>query len=473
MVDVVLLNPIDKTQLKTRLGLKVPPLNLMYLASVLEKVSRSVKIIDDNLYEIGAERIAKFISKFDPLVVGVTAATATLKSALRYIELIKKLLPDALTVIGGPHVTFLPLETLRGSEGLDVVVIGEGEETITDLVENFEKKGVKGLDDVRGIAYKRGKKLKINPVRPPIGDLDSIPFPARHLVAFESYKLFDTGIGSMITSRGCVFACGFCSSSLMMGKRFRTRSPENVVDEMEELVYKYRIKDIEFLDDIFILNKKRAHAIAEEIKKRKLDVRYVASSRVDMLDPELLLQLRKSGLDSMYYGVESGSQQILNLMKKQITLRQAEDAVKVTKRMGIKVITSFILGYPGETIEDLDRTIDFSIKLDPDYAQYSILTPYPGTPIYYELKEKGLLDTEDWDKYTVLDPVIKYERLGLSKELVKKKLIEAYLRFYTRPRYLIKHPYMLKVLINTFLRSYIIPRLVGEEYRNWYTDLVG
>ena len=157
MIDVLLLNPIDRTQLRNRLGLKAPPLNLMYLASMLENASRSVEIVDDNLHEMGVERVAKLVSKLDPLVVGVTAATATVKTALSYIEAIKRLLPNVLTVIGGPHVTFLPLETLKSSKGLDVVVMGEGEETIVDIMEKFEKKGVEGLNEIKGIAYKKGE----------------------------------------------------------------------------------------------------------------------------------------------------------------------------------------------------------------------------------------------------------------------------------------------------------------------------
>ncbi len=470
-VDVLLINPIDKTQLKNKLGIKAPPLNLLYLASMLEKFSRSVKIIDDNLYELGIKKVAKLVAKYNPLIVGITAVTATVKTALKYLKEIKKLLPNVITVIGGPHVSFLPTTTLRECSSLDVVVIGEGEETVVDLVDKVEKRGERGLEEVRGIAYRHGDKVKVTEPRPFIKDLDSIPFPARHLVPFESYKLFGSQIGDMITSRGCPFSCTYCSSSLLMGKKFRARSPENVVDEMEELVYKYKVEDIEFLDDIFTLNKKRAIEIAKEIRRRKLDVRYTASSRVDTINREVLIELKKAGLSTMYYGAESGSQRVLDLMRKRITLRQIEDAIKITKYLDIKTLASFIIGYPGESLREIDETINFSISLDPDYAQYSILTPYPGTPIYYELKRKGLLSTEDWDKYTVLDPVIEYEKMGLSKEIVGRKLTEAYLRFYLRPRYLGRHVYMIKVLINTLLRSFVIPKLIGGDSKGWYRDL--
>ena len=185
-----------------------------------------------------------------------------------------------------------------------------------------------------------------------------------------------------------------------MGKKFRSRSPNNVVDEIEELIDQYQIRDIGFMDDTFMLNKRRANDIANEIKARDLDLSFVASSRVDSVDQNLLQNLKNSGLKTIYYGVESGSQRILDLMKKGITLKQAEDAVKSAKNVDLEVLTSFILGYPGETEKDMDKTIDFSTKLDSDYSQYSILTPFPGTPIYNELKEKDLIDNDDWDEYT-------------------------------------------------------------------------
>jgi anaerobic magnesium-protoporphyrin IX monomethyl ester cyclase len=355
---------------------------------------------------------------------------------------------------------------------LDAVVVGEGEETMVELAEYGDRNCGK-LEDIRGIAYQdlKSGNIKFNAPRPLIKDLDKIPFPARHLVPFKSYGTTQNHSSDMITSRGCVFSCGYCSSSLIMGKRFRTRSPGNVADEIEELIKDYQIKDIAFMDDTFMLNKRRADAIAEEIKSRGLDIGFVASSRVDMVDKNLLEKLKSAGLSTLYYGVESGSQRILDLMKKGITLKQAEDAVKAAKDVGVEVLTSFILGFPGETREEIDETIKFSIKLNADYSQFSILTPFPGTPIYHELKEKNLIETENWDKYTVLKSVIKYDKLGLSKSMVERKLAQAYFRFYTRPRYLLKHRYMLKVMLEIVLRSFILPKLRGGTGKGWYQNL--
>ena len=471
-IDVMLINPYDENAVKNALGFITPPLNLMYLASSLEEESYSVKIIDDDLLQKGYENVSKQAEKLNPQLVGVTATTSTIKSALKYLELIKNILPESLTVIGGPHTTFMPYETLKNSDNLDVVVIGEGEETMVDLADHATQ-NIEDINDVNGIVYRDLKdgNLRTTEKRPLIKDLDKLPFPARHLVPFDSYGVSQEQTGGIITSRGCVYNCNYCSSSLIMGKKFRSRSPGNVVDEIEELIDTYRINDIGFMDDTFMLNKKRASDIADEIKARDLDLTFAASSRVDRVDKSLLENLKSSGLKTIYYGVESGSQRILDLMKKGITLKNVEDAVKMAKDVNLEVLTSFILGYPGETEEDMNTTINFSTKLDSDYCQYSILTPFPGTPIYKDLIEKNLIDNEDWDRYTVLKPILKYNELGLNKKLVERKLATAYLKFYARPKYLLKHRQMIKVMLQTVFRSFIIPKLTGGTGKGWYQNL--
>jgi anaerobic magnesium-protoporphyrin IX monomethyl ester cyclase len=471
-IDVMLINPYDENAVKNALGFITPPLNLMYLASSLEKEDYKVEIVDDDLEQKGYENVSKQAEKISPQLIGVTATTSTINSALKYLDLIKKVLPDSLTVIGGPHTTFMPYETLKDTENLDVVVIGEGEETMVDLT-NLTTQDHENIDDVKGIVYRDLKdgKLKTTQNRPLIKDLDELPFPARHLVPFESYGVSQGQTGGIITSRGCVYNCNYCSSSLIMGKKFRSRTPTNVVDEIEELIDKYHINDIGFMDDTFMLNKQRASDIADEIKARDLDMTFVASSRVDRVDKKLLKNLKSSGLKTIYYGVESGSQRILDLMKKGITLKNVEDAVSMAKDVNLEVLTSFILGYPGETEEDMNTTIDFSTKLDSDYCQYSILTPFPGTPIYKDLLEKNLIDNEEWDRYTVLKPILKYSEIGLNKNMVERKLAKAYLKFYTRPKYLFKHRHMIKVMLQTVFRSFIIPKLTGGTGKGWYQNL--
>jgi radical SAM superfamily enzyme YgiQ (UPF0313 family) len=206
------------------------------------------------------------------------------------------------------------------------------------------------------------------------------------------------------------------------------------------------VEDIEFIDDIFVLDRKRASEIAKEIVRRGLDIGFTASSRVDTISRPLLSELKGAGLTSLYLGIESGSQRILDLMGKRTTLAQVHDAVRTAKELDVNVVGSFILGYPGETLGEMDETIRLSLKLKLDFAQFSLLTPYPGTPIFDDLRSKGLLLTEDYDRFTVVDPVIDYDKLGVGRKAVSRKIAKAYLRFYTRPTYMLKHRYLFSMI---------------------------
>lgn len=444
MVDVVLIAPADHTHFRKRLGLKAPPLNLMYLASSLRESGFSVRIIDDNVEGAGPDGIARSLGN-DTKLVGLTAATSTLNSAIHYTDAIKRRNEGTVTVLGGPHVSFLPEETLERGRSVDVAVMGEGEDTIVEVASTLERKG--DLGGVKGVAFRAGNEVRVNDPREMRVDIDSFPLPARDLIHLDDYKdpVKKRPIGTMITSRGCVFGCAYCASSRMMGQRFRARSPTSIVDEMEVLMG-LGTEDIEFIDDIFVLNQKRATEVAREIRRRGLDVQFSASSRVDTVSRPLVKELQGAGLSSLYLGIESGSQRILDLMGKGTTLAQAHDAVRTAKDLNVRVLGSFILGYPGETLKEMDETIRLSIKLGVDYAQFSLLTPYPGTPIFEHLRSQGLISTQDYDNFTAGDPVIDYDRLGVGRKAVSRKLAMAYFRFYMRPSYLLKHPYVLSMI---------------------------
>ena len=444
MVEVVLIAPLDNTTLRERLGLKAPPLNLLYLSSSLRENGYSVRIIDDNVGGLGPEKLARSLDG-EPKIVGLTAATSTLKSAIHYADAIKRRNKRMVTVLGGPHVSFLPEETLERGPSLDIAVIGEGEDTIVDLVSTIEKGG--DLAGVKGIAFRAGDKIKLNHPREMRADIDTFPLPARDLIRLADYRdpVKKKPIGTMITSRGCVFGCNYCASSRMMGGRFRARTPVSIVDEMELLIG-LGVEDIEFIDDIFVLNQKRAIEVAKEINRRGLDIGFTASSRVDTISRPLLSELEGAGLTSLYLGIESGSQRVLDLMGKRTTLAQVHDAVRTAKDLDLNVLGSFILGYPGETLGEMDKTIRLSIKLGLDFAQFSLLTPYPGTPIFDSLRSSGLLLTEDYDRFTVVDPVIDYDKLGVGRKAVSRKIALAYLLFYTRPLYMLKHPFLFSMI---------------------------
>ena len=435
-MDVLLINPPTTADIETQrtLGLKAPPLGLAYIAAVLEREGHRVRIVDAPALDYTFQDVQRHVKLEQPDVVGITSTTPTIYDAMRTAEAVKEADPDIKVLIGGPHVTFLAEETLQECPHFDVAVIGEGEVTACELMRAFEK-GTP-LKEIKGIAFRSEDKVIVTPPRPLIQNLDEIPFPARHLLPMDKYTVLgqQTVIGHVMSSRGCPFRCIFCSSSRIFGKVWRGRSPKNVVDEIEELCDKWKAKHIEFADDTFTLNMKRAEEISKEIIRRGLDIFWACGARVDTLRRELVQWMKKAGCHVIYIGVESGSQRILNLLKKGIRLEQVIKAVKWLKEAGMEITASYVIGTPGETKEEVERTIKFAVKLDTDFAQFTAMTPYPGTEVYEYAKREGLLLTNDWSKFTTIKPVMRTKEL--SAEEIEKLVSKAYRKFYLRPKFL-------------------------------------
>ncbi|MCD6575253.1 radical SAM protein, partial [Candidatus Aerophobetes bacterium] len=240
--------------------------------------------------------------------------------------------------------------------------------------------------------------------------------------------------GNIMTSRGCPFSCIFCSSSQLFGKIWRARTPENVIEEIKLLKDKYEVKEIEFLDDTFTLNKKRAEKICDLLIEKNLGISWSCSSRVDTINEALIEKLKKAGCHTIYVGIESGSQEILDIISKGITLTQAEKTIDLIKKVKLNSFATFIIGIPGETVKTIKKTINFAKKLSPSFVQFTICTPYPGTKLFEMAKEKGWLLTKDWSKYTILDQVMKLP--GQVATNLNRWLLRAYLSFYLRPRFI-------------------------------------
>jgi len=396
--------------------------------------------------ELSISQIRSEFEREQPDIIAVTSTTPTIYEAYKVVRAGKDVCPDSFTILGGPHASFLPVDTLKECSALDAVCIGEGEETMIDLAEASMER--RSLSNVRGIAYRSGKKIQLNQPRPLIRDLDSIPFPARHLLPMDRYKVLGkkTIICHIMSSRGCPFQCIFCSPSQLYGKKYRARTAKNVVDEMEHLVSEYKPESIEFSDDEFTLNRKRVEEICDEIKSRGLDIGWACSSRVDTINRSLLKKMRRAGCFLIYYGVESGSQRILNFIKKGIRIEQIKKAIIWTKEAGIKTLGSFMIGFPDETREEIGETIKLSKNLKLDYAQFSIVTPYPGTELYQTAKRDGLLLTEDWSEYTAARPVMKMRNMNVEE--LPKIFRKAYMKFYLSPKILLRNlnRYILHVL---------------------------
>ena len=436
-MKVTFLNPPQTNSKYKFLGVVAPSLGIGYMAAVLEKNGYDVDVLDASALELTYDEIGEEILKRNPDIVSISALTPTIGVALDSADKIKQVKPDTIVVLGGYHPTF-EYESVLEEPSVDVVVRGEGEYTFLDLVRTVENDG--DLADVQGLAFhdENNFSLVVTPDRPIIEDLDELPFPAFHLFPMEKYRILNitTNVATIITTRGCPMQCSFCSSAALHGHHLRRRSPENVCDEIEVRLNEQNIDTIAFMDDTFTLNKKFVRDFCAEIKRRNLKFWWGCTSRVDTLDEELLQLMKDSGCITIFIGVESADQQMLEKMNKNITVSKTESAFRLARKVGIRTIASCVIGMPEDTKKSMKQTIDFVKRLNPNYALYSLATPYPGTRFYNETFKKNLIQIRDWSKYTLIDPVL--ETIDCSSKELRSIQKKAFLKFYLRPGYLIR-----------------------------------
>lgn len=406
---------LDKSKAKT------PPIGLAYIAGVLQSNRYDVKILDAEASNLNLAQTADRIVAEKPDMVGMTCTTPLINISLKIARKVKEKLPSVKIVLGGPHITALPLENLNKEE-VDYIILGEGEYSFLELVEALASK--KDVGKIKGIGYKDQSGAHFS-TRPLIENLDEVPFPARNLLGDYFKDCSGRKFTLMISSRGCPYRCIFCGSSITFGNKTRFRSPKNVISEIKDIGNR-KIKEITFNDDTFTLNKKRTIEICKGICKEGLQIPFICSSRVNTIDGERAKWLKKAGCYQISFGVESGNQGILNLMKKGITLEQAEKAILLTKKEGIETYASYVIGLPGESKETIQQTIDFAKKLDTDYAQFSIATPFPGTELWSMAKEK--IKDMNFSKFTwYYSPVFEIEGMTTGEIIeIQRKAYEDY-----------------------------------------------
>lgn len=435
-MKVLFVNPPQTASKYKFMGVIAPPLGIAYMAGVLQENNIDVEILDASAEDMDFKDVEKELLKRKPDLVALTALTPTIGRALETAQVVKETLPDAIVVMGGYHPTFNFIETLE-DENVDIVIRGEGEYIMLNLVQALENQS--SLHDVKGIVFedKNSKEIVVNPEAPLIQDLDELPFPALNLLPMKKYRLLDmdTHMTTMITTRGCPMQCSFCSSAAMHGKKIRERSVENIVDEIEYLKTNYDIDTIAFMDDTFTLKKRKVMAICDEILKRNIEIMWGCTSRVDTLDEKLLKKMKEAGCITIFIGVESADQQQLDNMCKNTTIAKIENAFKIAHKLKIRTIASVALGMPGDTKEIMNKTVKFVHKLKPNYAIYSLSTPYPGTRFYKESFEKNLIKVKDWSKYTLISPIL--ETADCSLKDLRKMQTKAFIKFYLRPHYLL------------------------------------
>jgi len=355
----------------------------------------------------------------DALVWGFTASlTLSCQYDLKVTQKIKDKFKTKIA-LAGTHASIFPKEILKKNKFFDFVLIGEYEETLLDLVRHLEKK--RNLKEVRGLAYHEEKKIIVN-LRRPLLDINKLPWPARHFLPMKNYNAAFAGLPTpnlqMVASRGCPFHCDFCLWPQVMypGGIYRPRDPIDVVDEIETCLKTYPfIKSVYFDDDTFDIGRERMLKMAQEIKKRKIKIPWGVMARADTIDKQTLKELKSSGLCVIKYGVESGVQEILDKIGKNLNLKKVEEAVRFTKELGIKVHLTFALGLTGDNQETIKKTIDYAIKLSPDSAQFSVVTPFPGTRYYDTLKKEKFLRNKKWSDFDGADKAV-FSRPKLSVE---------------------------------------------------------
>jgi anaerobic magnesium-protoporphyrin IX monomethyl ester cyclase len=393
------------------------PLGLLYIAAVLDKAGYKAEILDafitdfsfrkiGDIIEVGMPygRIMEEIRRRKPDIVGVTNPfTCQVENAIRVADIVKEIDPNILTVVGGPHVTAVPVEFVDEAKNVDIAVIGEGEHTMLDIARFFE--GYKKISDVQGIAYRKDGTVVMNSPRPFIKDLDELPYPAYHLVEMEQYldpekieyRSFKDRAIPMITSRGCPFNCSFCSVHLHMGKMFRAHSVNYIVDHIEHVVNKYRVKTIYFEDDNLTLDLKRFEAICDKIIEKDITFNWETPNgvRPDYLTLSLLKKMKKTGCQSVFFGIESGDQFVLdNIVDKSLKLEDVTKVAKMCKEIGLKTGAFYIIGFPGEKKENMVKTVELALRLKREFdvgMHLFFATPSYGTRLYKECKKKGYI----------------------------------------------------------------------------------
>jgi anaerobic magnesium-protoporphyrin IX monomethyl ester cyclase len=413
-----------------------PPLGLLYLASSLAAAGHKVEVLDSQVQETPHLGIQEAVRKSRPDMVGISAMSFTLIDALLVAKAVKDVDREIPVVLGGPHPTIYPNETAR-LENIDYAVIGEGEHTLVKLADALESG--KTVEGIGGIAHRIGERV-INTGMPPfIEDLDNLPFPARTLTPYKKYSSLlakRSPITTLFSSRGCPYKCLFCDRP-QMGKRFRARSAQNVVDEMEECAG-LGIREFLVYDDTFTIDRQRVLDVCSEIRRRGLDIGWDIRARVNTVDRELLKALRAAGCERIHYGVESGNEEILKVLRKGITLKQVEDAFTMTKEEGIETLAYFIIGSPREDRKTIEDTMRFAIKLDPGFVHFSIMTPFPATELYHLGLSEGLIKSDIWldfAKNPRKDFIPPLWEENLNREELIGLMKKAYKRFYMRPKY--------------------------------------
>jgi len=418
----------------------MPPLGLLYLAGYLrERSSHEPFVLDAWAERLNDADIVTRLHKAAPDIIGITAMTHTLRDALTVARAAKRAFPQVPVVMGGPHPTLYPRETLALS-GVDMVLAGEGERPLAMLLDAILSGG--RLEEVPGLGWKKDGVIVVNDECWSADPLDDLPFPAFDAVPVERYGsvlAVRRPVMSMVTSRGCPYRCSFCDRPLLKGSRWRAHSAERVVAEMERLAG-LGVREIALYDDTFTVDRQRVLDICRMKRERSPSLLFSVRTRTDLVDEDVLAALAAAGCVAMHYGIESGSPPVRERIGKGSGIEEAITVCDLTRRYGMETLAYFMIGNPGETPEDIAATERLIERLSPDYLHLTVLMPFPGTPIYREMLGKGRLAEDVWRRFAIdpsrdIEPPLWEEHLSRAQLLACRRRI--YRRFYGRPGYIL------------------------------------
>lgn len=448
------------------------PIGTASLAAVLRQHGHEVRALDANALFLDAAETSEKILLEKPEYLCVSSFTCCMDCINATISMVNKQDSSIKVVVGGHHANAFPKRTLLDNEGIDFVVKGEGEETLSILINHLEKNGNKELESIDGIVFRGGNEIIENKNRPFISDLDKLPFPAYDLFPMEKYKVhgwaaWHSGIrtpyGSVVTTRGCPYNCVFCATGLW-GHKQRRRRPGNVIKEIDFLVKQYKIKFLSIFDDTFSLNRNHAIEICSLLIERDYGLSIYCSTRADYLDEELLDLMYKAGFRWLGFGIETGNEEILRQTGKKITKAQVEKTLRMAKKRGFYLYLSLIVGHIGETNETFLETVDFTNKYA-DFATFSVLVPIPGTKVYDFAIKNNMNLPNNWAAYAQFNslPIPLNENLG-EKEL-QNMVMQAYKKFFIRPAYFYKILVRFKtfIVLKDLIKMFFVTKKLYKE----------
>ena len=432
-MKILLIRPSSSQEELKKTSLCSHPINLLYLAAYIRKFGHEVQILDLEVEDMHGVDL-----NFHPDIIGITAMTPLINKAAEIAKEMK-MLYQAIIIVGGNHVTSMPGETMKEFPIFDIGIVGEGEETLREICDGVS------LQDVLGIVYREKDKVIVNQRRPPICSLDDLPFPARDLIDMKKYRGASSPglsrefltITEIYVNRGCNWGlCTFCAS-MKTHQKFRMRSIDNVIAEMKECIEKYKINHFTIDDDTFTTDKKRVMEFCEKVKP--LNIKWDADTRVNNVDREMLQAMKNAGCKKLSFGVESGSQRILQLIKKGITIKQIKDAFNMCHEIGIETAAYFMVGaHPDETYEDVKETKKLIKEIKAGFITASIGVPYPGTELRQQMEERNLIFNNDWSNYLSYKIVPTWRTTNFSPEDLLRIQKEILNSFYMNPAYLVK-----------------------------------